>query len=91
MHSPTLARPVPFVAKTSPCNRTPNSPGSLWFTPRLEAADESGAPLERSAAERAQQLADVALAVYEAGGETALVASCFLLHARAKACMWQCF
>ncbi|PRW45458.1 nipped-B isoform X2 [Chlorella sorokiniana] len=41
---------------------------SLWFTPRLEATDESGAPLERSAAERAQQLADVALAVYEAGG-----------------------
>lgn len=40
---------------------------SLWFTPRLEAED--GSHQERSAAERAQQLADVALAVYEAGGE----------------------
>ena len=39
---------------------------SLWFTPRLEA--EEGVQQERSAAERAQQLADVALAVYEAGG-----------------------
>ncbi|PSC68988.1 nipped-B B isoform X2 [Micractinium conductrix] len=42
---------------------------SLWFTPRLEVAEgEGGAPVERSAAERAEQLADVALAVYEAGG-----------------------
>lgn len=41
----------------------------LWFTPQLEAIEgEGSAPLERSATERAQQLADVALAVYEAGG-----------------------
>lgn len=42
---------------------------SLWFTPSLEAVDgEAVAPVERSAADRAQQLADVALAVYEASG-----------------------
>lgn len=45
----------------------PHTLCSLWFTPQLEA--EEGMQLERSAAERAQQLADVALAVYEAGGE----------------------
>ena len=44
-------------------------PHSLWFTPRLEVED--GGHLERSAADRAQQLADVALAVYEAGGALA--------------------
>lgn len=51
----------------SACFNVP--PRSLWFTPRLEAVDgEDAAPVERSAADRAQQLADVALAVYEAGG-----------------------
>lgn len=60
---PVTPPPVPHLASPH------NPPCSLWFTPRLEAVDESGAPLERSAAERAQQLADVALAVYEAGGE----------------------
>lgn len=64
------------------CNPASHPPRSLWFTPRLEAADESGAPLERSAAERAQQLADVALAVYEAGGERPVFAALALLGAR---------
>jgi hypothetical protein len=40
---------------------------SLWFQPRLEG-EEGGRGAARSAALRARQLADVALAVYEAGG-----------------------
>lgn len=71
----TRADGSPCANPTSPVlcpdHPIPPHPCSLWFTPRLEAADgEGGAPVERSAAERAQQLADVALAVYEAGGRS---------------------
>ena len=38
---------------------------SLWFTPKLEGE----LTVSRSAEERAEQLADVAMAVYEAGGK----------------------
>ena len=43
---------------------------ALWFAPRLETGDPAGTVLQRSASERAQQLAEVAVAVYEAGGRS---------------------
>eukprot|EP00887_Chlorella_sp_A99_P005943 scaffold29.g5943.t1 len=43
---------------------------SLWFSPRMETGEGGGAgAVQRSAGERARQLAEVATAVYEAGGK----------------------
>ena len=70
LHASAVSTATTAVHCPSPPRQTwpplPPPPCSLWFIPRLEAED--GAQLERSPAERAQQLADVALAVYEAGG-----------------------
>ena len=42
---------------------------SLWFSPRMEIGDGAGTVVQRTASARAQQLAEVAAAVYEAGGK----------------------